>query len=66
MTKTYNYTNDLGYHKTLAVEFPPIEGKYACSLWCADTGDYCGGGNATAEQIEQILNHYGLHFDIGD
>lgn len=62
--KEYNYTNMLGYHKKLVVsDAPNKEGKYSCTLWSNTTGDYCGSGEMTAEELDELLSHYGLHFE---
>lgn len=67
MSQHYDYVNDLGYHKRLTVEFPKREnGKYFCSLWSRDTGDCCGTGDLTENEIEEMLSHYGLHFNMGN
>lgn len=57
--KEYNYTNDLGYHKKLIIG-ELKDGKYPVTLWSNDTGDFCGTGNMTPQQLTDFLIHY--HF----
>ena len=64
-TKEYRYTNTMGYHKALIVQFPIKEnGKYFCTLWSRDTGDLCGSGELTKKEIDEMLRHYGLKADF--
>ncbi len=52
--KRFYYTNTLGFHKILNIkETPDIDGKYHCTLWCADNGELCGSGKLTIEEIRE-------------
>lgn len=55
--KEYNYTNDLGYHKKLIIG-ELKDGKYSVTLWSNDTGDFCGTGSMTPQQLTDFLIHY--------
>jgi hypothetical protein len=56
MTKKYQYTNDMGEPKTLMVT---QKGEtYNFSIWSNRTGDFCGGGQMTKEQLDEFLSHY--------
>lgn len=55
----YTYTNDLGYHKKIVVEYVE-DGKFHCQLWSMDTGDLCGCGDMTADELRAFLLHYGI------
>ena len=55
----YTYTNDLGYHKKIVVESVE-DGKFHCQLWSMDTGDFCGCGDMTADELREFLHHYGI------
>ena len=57
--KTFRYTNSLGFHKELVV-FEKVDGKYPVTLWSLDTGDLCGSGQLTLQE----LNDYLKNFDI--
>ena len=57
MQRTFNYVNDLGYHKRLVVEDIPEDDRLHCLLF--------GNGKLSLEcmlyrtEINQILEHYG-------
>jgi hypothetical protein len=55
----YTYTNDLGYHKKIVIESID-DGKFHCQLWSMDTGDFCGQGDMTADELRAFLHHYGI------
>ena len=55
----YTYTNDLGYHKKIVVEYVE-DGKFHCQIWSMDTGDLCGHGDMTADELREFLHHYGI------
>jgi hypothetical protein len=55
----YTYTNDLGYHKKIVVESVK-DGKFHCQIWSMDTGDFCGCGDKTADELREFLHHYGI------
>ena len=57
--KEYNYRNDKGYYKKLVV-YPKQNDKYPISIWNNETGDYCGSGEITEEQLNEFFKHY--HF----
>ena len=57
----YTYTNDLGYRKKIVVESVNVEdGKFPFQIWSMDTGDFCGSGNITADELREFLHHYGI------
>lgn len=57
----YTYTNDLGHHKKIVVESVNAEdGKFHFQLWSMDTGDFCGSGDVTADELREFLHHYGI------
>ena len=57
MQRTFDYVNDLGYHKRLVVEDIPEDDRLHCSVF--------GNGKLSLEcmlsrtEINQILEHYG-------
>ena len=55
--KEYNYHNDFGYYKKLVV-YPKKNGKYPVIIWNNGTGDNCGSGELTEEQLNEFLRHY--------
>lgn len=57
MKRTFNYVNDLGYHKRLVVEDIPEDDKLSCLIF--GNGELCGKGMLTREEINQLLAHYG-------
>lgn len=57
--KEYNYVNDINEPKKLVV-YPLKDGKYPCILWSTRTGDFCGSGNLTPDELHNWLAHYGL------
>ena len=61
--KSFEYVNAMGIRKKLTV-YPMKEGKYPVSLWIAETGENCGMGTATAEEIKNFLAHYGINATI--
>ena len=63
MSKDFDYTNMLGYHKRLTINCLPKNNKYFCTLWSRDTGDCCGSGWMSKQEINELLANYGLHFD---
>ena len=59
--RKFNYVNDMGYNKQLVVYLDDAEdGKYECTLWSTDTGDLCGSGRLSKDQINDLLEHYGV------
>lgn len=59
MSKSFRYTNSLGIRKELVVE-EKVNGKYPVMLWSLDTGDYCGRGDMTAQELNDYLKHFGI------
>ena len=55
----YTYTNDLGYLKKIVIESVD-DGKFHCRLWSMDTGELCGSGDMTADELREFLHHYGI------
>jgi hypothetical protein len=62
MSKEYHYTNDLSYRKILLVE-ESHNGKHQFQLWSQDTGDFCGSGEFTPQELQDFLRHYGIKDD---
>ena len=60
MVREFQYTNDMGYHKTLSVDMTIKNGKYPVQLWSRDTGDFCGSGDMTKDEVNDFLKHYGV------
>ncbi len=58
-TKEYDYVNDINEPKKLVV-YPLKDGTYPCMLWSRRTGDLCGHGNLTPDELHDLLAHYGL------
>lgn len=42
------------------VVHPLKDGVYPCTLWSRRTGDLCGHGNLTPDELHDWLAHYGL------
>lgn len=57
--KSFRYTNSMDYHKELAV-YEKVDGKYPVTLWSLDTGDFCGKGNMTTQELNDYLKHFGI------
>ena len=58
MKKTFNYVNDLGYHKQLVVEDVPENDKLFVMLF--GHGELCGSDYMTRAEINEFLEHYGV------
>jgi hypothetical protein len=57
----FNYTNDIGRSKSLMVYgADKQDDKYCCVIWDNTTGEYCGSGYKTKEEITEFLAHYGI------
>ena len=63
MNKEYFYINKLGINKRLVIGEKKSNGKYSCTLWTTYGGEYCGSGEMTAKEINELLSHYGLRFE---
>lgn len=61
--KSFRYTNSMGYHKELAV-YEKVKGKYPVMLWSLDTGDLCGTGNMTTQELNDYLRHFGIEEEV--
>ena len=57
--KTYDYTNDINEPKRLVVH-PLKDGVYPCTLWSRRTGDLCGSGDLTPDELHNWLVYYGI------
>ena len=58
MNTVYTYTNNMGRAKELWVANEPKEdGTYFCVIWDMATGENCGTGDCTKEQIEKMLKN---------
>jgi len=62
--KEYFYTNDLGFRKKFEIIYKREDGTYSTAIWSMNTGDLCGGGNMTKEEIIDFLKHYGIKADF--
>ena len=54
----YTYTNKLGRRKELWVDKEPSkdhENKYCNVIWDLATGEFCGSGYNTKEEIDEML-----------
>lgn len=61
--KSFRYTNSLGFHKELVV-YEKVDGKYPVTLWSLDTGDWCGNGNMTIQELNDYLKHFDIEEEI--
>jgi len=61
--KSFKYTNSKGYHKELAV-YKKVNGKYPVMLWSLDTGDLCGKGNLTAQELKDYLKQFDIEGEV--
>ena len=61
--KESNYVNDIGEMKKIVV-YPMKDGKYPFSLWSLRTGDFCGNGEKTAEELNEFYQHYRINEQI--
>lgn len=58
--KTYTYINGLGRMKKI-VTGKKKNGKYPFTLWDIQTGEFCGWGERTPEELQDFLDdHYGI------
>ena len=61
MYKEYNYINGIGEPKKIIISTEKNEnGNYSFTLWSNRTGDFCGSGEKTKEQIKKYLKHYNI------
>lgn len=57
----FYYTNDLGRSKSMMVYgAEKQDNKYLCILWDNMTGEHCGSGYMSKEEITDFLGHYGI------
>ena len=61
--KSFQYTNSLGYQKELII-YEKVDGKYPVTLWSLDTGDFCGNGNMTTQELNDYLKHFGIDEEV--
>lgn len=61
--KSFRYTNSMSYHKELAV-YEKVDGKYPVTLWSVDTGDFCGQGEMTTQELNDYLKHLGIEEEV--
>lgn len=61
--KEYNYTNDLGYHKKIIIDNIQ-NNEYHVLLFSNDTGDLCGQGKMTKQELTEYLSHYGIKVNL--
>lgn len=57
--REFEYVNGYGIPKKLVVG-ESQNGKYPVTLWSMDTGDFCGNGELTPEQLNRYLEHFGI------
>ena len=57
--REFNYVNDLGLRKKIVIH-PKENGKYSVTIWDMKHGEYCGGGEVTAQKLNEFLEHYGI------
>lgn len=55
--KEVNYINDMGHNKKIVI-FEPKDDKYPFELWSNQTGDWCGNGKKTKEELNEYFEHY--------
>ena len=58
--KEYTYVNDIGEPKKIVIGEKNTDDTFPIFLWSLRTGDYCGGGKMTKEELEHYFNHYGI------
>ena len=61
--KEFDYINDIGRFKKIVV-YPEKDGKYPFSLWSNETGDFCGNGEKTLEQLNDFMMHYKINYKL--
>lgn len=61
--KSFQYTNSKGYRKELTV-YEKVDGKYPVTLWSLDTGDFCGSGNMTTQELNDYLKHFVIEEEV--
>ena len=57
--KEYNYINDIGEPKKLVV-YDLKDEKYSVVLLSRRTGDCCGTGELTPQELSDYLKHYNI------
>lgn len=57
-TKSYDYTNGLGFLKRIVIDLEPVDGKYSFRLYERYRGECTGYGKMTREEINDFLQHY--------
>lgn len=60
--KTYEYVNLNGRKKVLIVKPTEITNIFHVEIWDVNTGDFCGNGYKTIEQITAFLAQYDVKF----
>lgn len=64
MFEYYDYINDIGEPKILILhKYPNLQGLTSFQIWSQSTGDYCGSGYMTPQQLEDFCNHYKITVD---
>ena len=63
--KEANYVNDIGHLKKIIV-YKPKNGLYPFSLWSMQTGDFCGSGEKTRDELNEFFAHYKINESIGE
>jgi len=61
--KNFQYVNAMGYRKELLV-YEKTNGKYYVTLWSLDTGDFCGSGHMTTQELNDYLKHFGVEEEM--
>jgi hypothetical protein len=57
--KEYDYINSINEPKKLVI-YPLKDRVYPFILWSRRTGDFCGHGHLTPDELHNWLVHYGL------
>lgn len=63
--KSYTYVNDIGRTKRIDISInDPEKEKYHVVLWDVKTGEFCGSGYKTKEELIHYFNYY--HIEATD
>ena len=62
----FYYTNNDGRRKMLTVENSSDDNNYLVTMYDCKTGECCGFGRKTKEEINKFLEYYKVKKKIGD
>ena len=62
MIRSYTYTNFDGRLKALIMRPSTKDNYFYFEIWNMSTGDYCGSGCATENDIKNFLSKYEVEF----